>query len=112
MQPTALLFYAVFALVLVTMYIGIRREWLSPMVLAGGGVLGSIIAMTLVSLAQENSILQALIVGFLVGGIFSGATLAVAWYFHSIELRERYGHTRGHTPQDSDELPQEGETYY
>ena len=29
-------------------------------------------------------------IGILLGGVFSGATLAVAWYFHKNELRTRY----------------------
>lgn len=86
MSPSAFLFFGIFALVLVTTYLGVRRQWAEPSVIAGGGVLGSIILIGMMALAQGNSIAQAIIVGILVGGIFSGATLAIAWYFHSHEL--------------------------
>ncbi len=86
MSPSGFLFFGLFALVLVATYLGIRRQWAEPSIIAGGGVLGSIILIAMVSLAQGNSIAQAIIVGILVGGIFSGATLAIAWYFHSNEL--------------------------
>lgn len=90
MQGTALIFFALFALVLAGMYLGIRRQWAAPGMIAGAGVMLSIIFMVLVSLAQGNGVLQAVLVGLLVGGLFSGATLAVAWYFHSNEMRARY----------------------
>jgi len=90
MQGSALIFFALFALVLAGMYLGIRRSWASPGIVAGFGVLLSIIFMVLMSLAQGNSVVQAVLVGILVGGLFSGATLAVAWYFHSNEMRARY----------------------
>jgi hypothetical protein len=91
MQGSAFIFFALFALVLAGMYLAIRRQWAAPGLVAGGGVVLSIIFMTLMSLAQGNAVLQALLVGILVGGLFSGATLAIAWYFHSNELRARYG---------------------
>ena len=53
------------------------------------GVLGSIIVMTLTGLAQGNSIYQAAFAGLLVGGLFSGGTLAIASYFHSSEQRQQ-----------------------
>jgi len=90
MQGSAFIFFALFAIVLAAMYIAIRREWAAPGMVAGAGVILSIITMTLVSIMQGNSVIQAVIVGILVGGLFSGATLAIAWYFHSNERRARY----------------------
>lgn len=90
MQGIAWVFFALFALALAGMYLGIRRSWAAPGVIAAVGVAASIILMTLTALAQNNLFIQAIIVGVLVGGLFSGATLAVAWYFHSSELRARY----------------------
>ena len=46
--------------------------------------------MMFISLAQSNPVIWALIIGILLGGLFSGATLAVAWYFHKNDLRARY----------------------
>lgn len=90
MQGMAWVFFILFALALASMYLGIRRSWAAPGVIAAAGVAASIILMTLTALAQNNLLIQAIIVGVLVGGLFSGATLAVAWYFHSSELRARY----------------------
>lgn len=90
MQGSALFLFAVFALVLAAMYMSIRRGWFAPGVTAAVGIVLSMILMILVSLAQNNGVLQAVVVGVLLGGIFGGVTLAAAWYFHSQELRASY----------------------
>ncbi len=90
MQGMAWIFFMLLALVLVGTYLSIRREWFSPLVTALVSVVASIVLMLLVSLAQDNSLIQAVVVGITVGGIFSGATLGIAWYFHSNELQQRY----------------------
>jgi hypothetical protein len=90
MQGSALIFFALLAAVLLLTYLAIRREWFAPTATATASVIGSMLLMALVSLAQGNSVLQAVIVGIVVGALFSGATLGIAWYFHSAELRRRY----------------------
>jgi hypothetical protein len=85
----AYLFFLIFAAVIVGTYLSIRREWVAPNITAGISVVLSIISMILMSLAQDNPVYLAVIVGILVGGLFSGATLAIAWYFHGNELRAR-----------------------
>jgi uncharacterized membrane protein len=100
MQGTAFIFFAIFAVILVGIYLAVRRRWASPGVIAVVGVLASIIDMVLISLAQGNSVFQAAVVGIVVGAIFSGATLAVAWYFHTNEVRGRYS-----AKQDQPEMP-------
>lgn len=90
MQGVALVLFVVFALVLAVMYIAIRREWYAPGVTAGIGVVASMVLMLFIALAQGNPPIQAVIVGIVVGGLFSIATLAIAWYFHRNELRARY----------------------
>ena len=90
MQGSAFILFVIFALVLLGMYISIRRTWFPPGVTAAVGVVASMIVMVMISLAQDNLPLQAVVVGVLLGGIFSGATLAAAWYFHSQDLRSRY----------------------
>jgi uncharacterized membrane protein len=108
MQGIAWLLFVVFALVLAGMYLAIRREWLAPGLVAGVGVLASMILMMLTSLAQNNPPIQAVLVGLLVGGLFSGATLAVAWYFHRNELQRRYA-AAGEMPVEQAEQPAEAE---
>jgi hypothetical protein len=85
----AYIFFLLFAAVIVGTYLSIRREWVAPNITAGVSVVLSIISMILMSLAQANPVYLAVIVGILVGGLFSGATLAIAWYFHGNELRAR-----------------------
>jgi len=100
------LIFAVFALLLAGIYLSIRRQWLAPGLTAGLGIVLSIFLMTLFSLAQNNVLVQAVVVGIVVGGLVSGVTLAAAWYFHTNEMRARYA--SGDIPQ-YDEVAQEAE---
>ncbi|MDZ4770340.1 MAG: hypothetical protein SGJ24_14535 [Chloroflexota bacterium] len=81
------LFFLIFAVVLVTMYLGVRRRWLSPTIIAAIGVLANIILMTLVGISEGNNAYQAVSAGFLIGGLFSAAVLAIALYFLRAEGR-------------------------
>lgn len=81
MQPQAAALFFAFALVLVVMYVAIRRRWLPPLLTATLGVIASVAVMTLSALAQGNSIYQALFTGLLVGGLFSIGVVAMAYYF-------------------------------
>jgi CDP-diglyceride synthetase len=90
MQQLAWLFFVLFAIILAGMYLSIRRQWLAPGLTAAVGVIASIVLMTLTSLGQGNMPVQAVIVGILLGGLFSGATLAIAWYFQRAEVQKRY----------------------
>lgn len=90
MQGMAWLFFVLMALVLLFAYLAIRRQWFAPGITSAVTVVLTIILMALTSLGQGNSIIQAVIVGIIVGGMFSGATLAIAWYFHSGEMRQHY----------------------
>jgi hypothetical protein len=99
MQGSALILFVVFALVLAAMYLSIRRAWFSPGVTAAVGVILSMVIMVFISLAQNNLPIQAILVGVVLGGVFSGVTLAAAWYFHSQELRSRFAQNEN-VPQD------------
>ena len=86
----SLIFFFLFALALLGSYIGIRRELAAPLVTALGGLLAAIVTMILYLLARGTSPLQSVVMGALIGGIIGGATLAIAWYFQSSEIRARY----------------------
>lgn len=101
MQGLAWVFFVLFALVLAGTYLGIRRAWAAPGRIAGVGMLLSIVLMTLISLAQNNFAVQAIIVGILLGGLFCGATLAVAWFFQSQEMRARYANGEMYSPDET-----------
>ena len=95
----ATLLFVVFALIQVATYLAVRRQWLKPAMSATIGVIASIIVMTMISLAQENGPFQAIVVGVIVGALFSSAILAIAWYFHSNEMRAQY--IAEHTPSEN-----------
>ncbi len=82
-----LILFAVFALVQVGAYLGIRRRWARPAAVAAVAVVASFVLMLLMALAQGNSIYQAIFVGLIVGGLCSGGILVMAWYFTSKERR-------------------------
>ncbi|MEM6281564.1 MAG: hypothetical protein AAF787_05175 [Chloroflexota bacterium] len=83
----ASIFFVIFAMVQVLSYLAIRREWFAPGVVAGAGIVGSIVAAMLMSIAQGNSIVQALMVGLIMGGLLNAVTLGAAWFFHMNEMR-------------------------
>jgi hypothetical protein len=77
--------FLLFSATQVGTYLAIRRGWLPPMVVAAAGVVFSISTMLLFSLWQGNVLLHALLVGVLLGGLFSAAIIAAAWYFQRQE---------------------------
>ncbi len=79
--------FLIFAAVLTGMYLGIRRQWAAPGLIAGIGALGSIVTMILFMLSRDTSVAYALLAGTVIGSLFAVATLSVAWYFHSNEVR-------------------------
>ena len=86
-NPTAILLFVFFGLILLLMYIAIRRRFAATVVIAAIGVFASIIVMTLIGLVQGNTFYQAIFAGILVGGLFSAGTLAMAAYFQTNEQR-------------------------
>lgn len=85
MSAGAWIVFFVFAVVQFVMYIVIRRGLAAPALVGGVGVVSSVILMMLFSLSQSNPILQALLTGIAVGGLFSAATLGLAWFFSRAE---------------------------
>jgi hypothetical protein len=98
------IFFLLFAVVLTIMYLSIRRGWMSPGLTAFAGVIASIVTMSLFVVARGNSILQGVVTGVFIGVIFAVATLAIAWYFRSSELRAQYANADHYTGH---ELPPE-----
>lgn len=89
MQGLGLIFFFAFAVIIVMMYIAMRRGWAAPGRIALFGTLGSIITMTLSQLSTGVMPIQGIFFGVLSGAAFAGAALAVAWYFHRSESRPR-----------------------
>lgn len=94
MQGLSLIFFFIFALILLLTYVALRRGWAHPGRVAGASILGCAIAMTLTLLAQPDvSPFQGIFFGILIGAGFAGATLAVAWYFQRSEMQRAVAHT-------------------
>ena len=89
-SPISFIFFAVFAFILVITYLAIRREWASTGLVAGLSLVGSVIAMLMVSLSQGNAVFQAVVVSVAMGAVFSLATVAIALFFHTGEMREKH----------------------
>lgn len=92
MNVSALIFFLAFGLIITGMYIALRRQLFNPTITVSVGMVASTIAMILTLMQNNPDImsLQAIFFGFLISLIFSGATLAMAWYFQTNELREHY----------------------
>jgi len=107
-------FFLLFGLSLIGMYVAVRRQLAPPGFTAGIGVVASIVFMTLFMLIRGTSTVQGIIMGILIGSLFAGATLAIAWYFHSNEMRENYiaqGAGGGNVDLPTEPLQQEEATY-
>ncbi len=87
MTGIALIFFVLFALSVVATYLGVRRAWASTGVVTGVGAVASIVSMVLFSLGQGTGVVQALVVGFLVGSVFVAAAVSIAGFFRSNEGR-------------------------
>ncbi len=88
MPTTAgLIFFGIFAITLFVMYVLIRRRIGSTVLIASAGVVISIISFMLFTLAQGNTLLWAVVIGLVIGGLFSATALAAAYYFSSNESR-------------------------
>jgi hypothetical protein len=102
MSVSALIFFFIFSLIILGMYISLRRELFNPTIVVAVGIISSTLAMML-TLKQMNdtvSNFQAVFFGFLIGGAFSLTTLAVAWYFHSNDLRNDYAEKRKYIDEE------------
>ncbi|MBW4438720.1 MAG: hypothetical protein KME04_16385 [Pleurocapsa minor GSE-CHR-MK-17-07R] len=88
MNPLPILFFIVFALVLLGGYVAIRRRLAGLPLLAVLMISACVIAMFLVGLTTGGSLPQAIFVGLLVGGSFSVIVIVVANYFSRAEARK------------------------
>jgi hypothetical protein len=74
-------FFFLFAFTLLGVYIAVRRQLASPGVIGALGMIASIAFMTLYLLSFEIVMIQGVIFGVVIGVLFTGATLATAFYF-------------------------------
>jgi ABC-type Fe3+-siderophore transport system permease subunit len=81
----SIVFLVLFCVSTVLVYVAVRRGWLAVTASAGLGAAASITFFMLFSLAQGNEFTQALIVGVLMGVLFTGLTVAMASFFRNNE---------------------------
>jgi len=88
MQAGGMFFFLLFCVVMTAMYVSIRRQWISPTNSASAGILVGCFFMVLsINTTPDRHPLVALFTGVGIGLIIGAAVLAVAWFFHSNELR-------------------------
>lgn len=92
MNGSAFIFFIGFGLIITLMYVALRRQWFNPTITVAGGMIASTAAMILTLMRNNPDImnLQAIFFGFLISLIFTGAALAMAWYFQTNEIHEQY----------------------
>jgi len=88
---SGMIFFFLFAALLMGVYVAMRRQLASVKMLAMVGVFGGIITMTLFAMNQENvQFIHALLVGIVLGGGLSFAVILLANYFLKQELQAHH----------------------
>ncbi|TVR23554.1 MAG: hypothetical protein EA396_03265 [Anaerolineaceae bacterium] len=83
-----IIFFLLFAVSIVGIYLGVRRELAPVGMVAGFGIMACSITMILFLLQRVDVALQGVIFGLIIGAVMAIATLAVAWYFHTQEREQ------------------------
>lgn len=84
-NPGAIIFLVLFLVATFLEYLSVRRRWLSPLATAIIGSLASTVFFSLYSLSRGNVIQQALVVGPVIGIVFTALTVGAATFFRSNE---------------------------
>lgn len=82
-NPAGIIFLILFALTTLTVYLSVRRRWLSLSASALIGAISASLCFILFIFSQNGNLLQALIFGTLIGTIFSALTVSAAGYFRA-----------------------------
>ena len=96
------MFFILFAVVILTSYITVRRRLAPPRVTAVVSMLGCIITMTLYLLTERQATKATynVILGVVAGATFSALALGMAWFFQSLETRPDAATRKNYLPQD------------
>ncbi|HRE48220.1 MAG TPA: hypothetical protein PLD47_10885 [Aggregatilineales bacterium] len=82
-NPGAFTFLILFALTTLITYLAIRRRWTTIPLAATVGIFANVIFFILFSLAQGNVFLHALLVGVILGVVFTGMAAIMASFFRN-----------------------------
>jgi|GEM_PF-1862129 uncharacterized membrane protein len=103
MQAAGVIFLALFALTLATLYIAVRRAWAPTLSLfLAGGVLSMAFVMAYAFTNENVYTAQAVLAGVVVGLGFAGATAAIASFFRSNEPSPRVRLVSSHASQEEE----------
>ncbi len=102
--------YVVFAMVLVSSYIVIRRGLAPTGLVATGTIIINVLLVMGISLAQGNHPVQAIIVGLLIGSVISALAVAAAAFFRANEIVTSTG--TGQAAEDELAPPELGDFGY
>ncbi len=80
--------FGLFAINLIGMYMGIRRELAPVGVTAAVGIVVSVITMILFMIPRAEMTLQAVLFGIITGALMAVITLGTALYFHQKERKD------------------------
>lgn len=89
LEGLGIVLFILFAAAITAMYILTRRDLAPIGLVAGVGTVVNVILIMLISLAERNPPLQAVVVGVVVGVLFSGASVAIAAYFRANDVTAR-----------------------
>ena len=81
LDGVGIVLFVLFAITITAMYMLIRRRLAAVSVAAIVGTVINVVLVTLISLAAGNQPVQAIVVGLVVGVLFSSASAAMAAYF-------------------------------
>jgi hypothetical protein len=90
----SLVFFGLFALVIIVTFIAVRRQWGNLRVIAAACLVLSILTMSLALITRAGDLAgqvaaQMIFFGTLLGGVGGLAALVIAWYFRTQELRNQ-----------------------
>jgi hypothetical protein len=86
LSGSSIILFALFAIVLIAMYIIVRRGMAPVGPVALVGTIVNIILAALVAISADNHPAQVIFVGLVVGGLFSIASVTMAAYFRSNDV--------------------------
>jgi len=101
MTAAGVVFLALFAITLATLYLAVRRAWAPTLSLAlAGGVLSMAFVMAFAFTNENVYTAQAVMAGVVVGLGFTGAVIAIASFFRANEPPPRVRLVSSHAAQE------------
>ncbi len=103
-NPASIIFLILFVVTTFLVYVAIRRGWLTIPVSAVVGGIANVTFFSLYSISQNNDFGRVILVGPLMGLVFTGATVAAAAFFRQNDGKGKIAaaHAIGTTPSQGE----------